>query len=106
MALEITSENIQKIISDNQIVIIDLWRDSCPPCRVIGPIIDQLAQENTDIIIGKLDTSKYPDITSGFGVTSVPTLIYFKDGKEVERTKGVLAKSQLEVKIALLKAPQ
>lgn len=103
MALEITDQNIGNILNDNKYVVIDFWAAWCGPCRIIGPIIEELADSNSDIIIGKLDVSSNTDSARDYIVTSIPTIIFFKDGQEVDRIKGVVPRQVLQDKIDNMK---
>jgi thioredoxin 1 len=104
MALEITDGNITEILKENKITIVDFWAQWCGPCRMLGPIIEQLAGENTDIAIGKLNVDENPTFSSVSGIRGIPTLIFYKDGVEVERLTGVKSKAVLQYKIDELKA--
>jgi thioredoxin 1 len=96
MALEITDQNINDVLSKDNLVVMDFWAAWCGPCRMIGPIIDELANENNDVIIGKVDVMSNPESASKYGVSSIPTIIFMKDGSEVHRQRGVVPKAALQ----------
>ncbi len=78
------------------VVLVDFWATWCPPCRIQGPIIEDLAAEISDrAIISKLDVDDHGSIASRYGISSIPTLLIFKDGEEVERFTGVQQKETL-----------
>lgn len=88
--------NFEKAII-NGVVLVDFYADWCGPCRAIAPIIEELAREMNDkVTIAKVDVDKAQAVSVKFGVHSIPTLIIFKDGKEVKRFVGITMKSQLE----------
>ena len=95
MVKEINSENFNQEISKGK-VLVDLWAPWCGPCRVISPIIEELSNEMKDIKFYKLDVDKSPDIASQYDVMGIPTLILFKDGKEVKRIVGLKSKEDLK----------
>ena len=99
MALEITDQNINGVLETNDLVVIDFWAAWCGPCRMLGPIIDELSTENADVVIGKLDVTTNQETAQDYGVTSIPSIIFIKNGKEVERVRGVMPKSVLQNKI-------
>lgn len=99
MALEITDQNINGVLETNDLVVIDFWAAWCGPCRMLGPIIDELSTENADVVIGKLDVTTNQETAQDYGVTSIPSIIFIKNGKEVERFRGVMPKSVLQNKI-------
>lgn len=101
--LQITDQNIEELLSSNSAVVIDFWADWCAPCRMIGPIVEELSKDNSDIIIGKLDIMENKRASARYNVTSIPTIIYFKDGKEIERTRGVLPKVKIQQVINSIK---
>lgn len=80
-------------------VLVDFWATWCGPCKMIAPILEQIASEDDTIKIAKLDVDSNPDSAQKYGVMSIPTLLLFKDGKEVERLIGYMPKEQLLRKI-------
>jgi thioredoxin 1 len=99
MALEITDQNINDVLEKNDLVVIDFWAAWCGPCRMLGPIIDELSADNADVVIGKLDVTTNQETAQDYGVTSIPSVIFIKNGKEVERVRGVMPKAVLQNKI-------
>lgn len=94
--LHLDDGSFQSTISSG-LVLVDYYADWCGPCRAIAPVLEQLAVENAGkVVIAKIDVDKAPDTTSSYGVSSIPTLILFKDGKEVKRFVGVTMKAQLQ----------
>ncbi|MEL6538167.1 MAG: thioredoxin [Bacteroidota bacterium] len=100
-AIEITDSNFDEVIaSSDKPVLIDFWAEWCGPCKMIGPVVEELAGEYEDTaIIGKLDVDAYPDIAGKLGIRSIPTLLYFKDGEIIDRQVGAVPKSVLENKL-------
>jgi thioredoxin 1 len=82
------------------LAVVDFTADWCPPCRMMAPHIDALARELTgSVVVAKVDVDQQPDITSRFGVMSMPTLLFFRDGKVVDRVVGALPPAQLRAKV-------
>ena len=77
-------------------VVVDFWAPWCGPCRQISPIIDELASENEEVKIGKLNVDDAQDIAMNYGVASIPTILLFKGGEVIERIQGVTSKSKLQ----------
>lgn len=103
MALEFTDNNFQNEVIDNKgLVLVDFWAEWCGPCRMIGPIIEELAKESTDVKIGKVNVDSNQNVAMKYGVRSIPTLLFLKDGEEVHRHVGVTSKAVLQQKIAEL----
>lgn len=103
MALEITDKSIDELLSKNEITVIDFWADWCGPCKMLGPVIEQLSIENIDVAIGKLDVMENNSSAQKYMITGIPCIVFFKNGEEVDRVKGVLSKSALQAKINDLK---
>jgi thioredoxin 1 len=93
----LTDTNFDETIKNNKVALIDFGADWCGPCRAIAPTIEELAQDyNGKVLVGKLDVDESPNTAECFQVFSIPTLIVFKDGSEVERLVGLCAKSNIE----------
>ena len=98
MAMEITMDNFEQEVLNSDIPeMIDFWATWCMPCKMLAPAIQELAEEaNGAYKVGKIDVDKSPSLAAQFGVMSIPTVIVFKNGKAVDKTVGVVPKSQLE----------
>lgn len=101
MAEVITNDNFQETVLDSdKLVVVDFWAEWCGPCRILGPVISELAEDYKDsVVIGKLDVDENPEISGTLGIRSIPTIIFFKNGKELHRQIGVAQKSSLVEKI-------
>lgn len=94
--LEITDSNFNNVISKNKTVLVDFWAEWCGPCRMISPIIEELANEyEGKAIIGKLDIDSNQESSVKYGVRSIPTILTFKDGEIVDRQVGAVPKETL-----------
>lgn len=99
-ALEITDSNFNDIVSKNKTVLVDFWAEWCGPCRMIAPMIEELAREyDGKAIIGKLDVDNNQESSVKFGVRSIPTLLVFKNGELVDRHVGAVPKETLSKSI-------
>lgn len=98
MTVELTDLNFKEII-DSGVVVVDFWAAWCGPCRMIAPTLEEIAQERQDVVVGKLDVDMYPQLASKYGVMSIPTLLFFKDGELKDSSIGVVPKNVLLNKI-------
>ena len=105
MALEITDNNYKEILAEGKPVVIDFWAPWCGPCKMVGPIIEELAAEyEGKVAIGKCDVDDNNDAATEFGIRSIPTVLFFKDGQLVDKQIGSSPKAKYVEKIeALLK---
>lgn len=97
MAAEFNADNFEaEVLNAEGPVVVDFWAQWCGPCRQLGPVIDQLASENGDVKIGKLDVDPNQDIAMKYGVSNIPAILVFKGGEVVERMIGVQSKERLQ----------
>jgi len=104
MVQDVTDQTFQEFVSGNKVAVVDCWAAWCGPCRFLSPIVDELAEENKDIAFGKLNVDSNNAIPMKYGVMSIPTLLYFKDGEMVDKTIGALPKRALQERLEKLKA--
>ena len=103
MALSITSANYQEVIDSGKPVVIDFWAEWCGPCRMVAPIIDELAAEyEGKVIIGKCDVGENDALTVKIGIRNIPTVIFLKNGVVVDKQVGAGPRNLFEDKIAKL----
>ena len=100
-AIEITDANFDQIISSDKPVLVDFWAEWCGPCKMIGPVVEELAGDyDGKAVIGKLNVDENPQVAARFGVRSIPTLLVFKGGQVVDKQVGAVPKSILNQKLA------
>lgn len=94
--LKVTSENFEKeVLNSDKITIIDFYADWCGPCKMMSPVIDEIAEESDSVKVGKLNVDEAQDIAVKYNVMSIPTIIIFKNGKEDKRFVGVTSKGNI-----------
>jgi thioredoxin len=94
--LTITDANFDSLVRSGGPIVVDFWAAWCGPCRIIGPIIESLAAERSDVRFGKLNVDENPRTSSQFVVSTIPTLIFFGEGKEKDRLNGAVPKAHIE----------
>jgi thioredoxin 1 len=100
MTLEITQENFEETISTDKPVLVDFWAAWCGPCRMVGPIVDEIATEYTDrAVVGKIDADQNMELMKKYGIRSIPALLVFKNGEVVDRVVGAVPKQNITSKI-------
>lgn len=101
MALEITEANFDEVVmNSDKPVVIDFWAAWCGPCKMIGPVIDEMAGEyEGKAVIGKVDVDNNPSISAKFGVRNIPTILFIKNGEVVDKSVGAVPKGQLVEKL-------
>jgi len=103
MALEFTDENIKDIINSGKPVVVDFWAEWCGPCRMVGPIVEELAAEyDGKVVIGKMDVDNNVDTPTEYGIRNIPTVLFFKDGKVVDKQIGATQKAVYTAKVEAL----
>ncbi|RKY84534.1 thioredoxin [candidate division KSB1 bacterium] len=102
--IEFTDDNFDReVIKSDKPVLVDFWAEWCAPCRMISPIIEEIAKEyEGKIKVGKLNVETYPDIASRYSIMSIPTLLIFKDGKVEDQIIGTVPKKKIKKKLESL----
>ncbi len=101
MALEITDANFDELVlKSDKPVLIDFWAEWCGPCRMVGPVVEELAKEyDGKAVIGKVNVDLNSEISAKYGIRNIPTLLYFKNGQVVDKQVGVAPKAALAAKL-------
>lgn len=96
MSLVITKENFEsEVLKSDKPVLVDFWAAWCGPCKMLSPVIDEIADERSDIKVGKINVDEQPELASQFAVMSIPTLIVFKNGEIANKSIGVQPKGTI-----------
>ena len=93
--IKVTNENFNSIKNSDKPVLLDFYAEWCGPCRMVGPIIDEIANERDDVVVGKVNVDAQAELAREFGVFSIPTIIVLEGGKEKQRSVGAKSKAGL-----------
>jgi thioredoxin 1 len=104
MALAVTDSNFDELVlNSGKPALVDFWAEWCGPCRMIAPYVEQIAEEYKDrAVVAKVDVDSCPGIASRYGIRNIPTVLFFKDGKQVDKQVGAVPKSNLVAKLEAL----
>ena len=96
MVVTITMENFEEeVLNSEKVVLVDFWATWCGPCQMVGPVVEEIAKENPDLKVCKVDVDEVPELAQKYGVMSIPTLVAIKNGKETNRTMGAQPKEAI-----------
>lgn len=101
--IPVTDASFADFVAKNKACLVDCWAAWCGPCNMLSPVVEQLAGENPQIAFGKLNVDENQKTAMKFGVMSIPTILYFKDGKLADRSVGALPKHMIEDHLAMIK---
>ena len=93
--VKVTKENFREVVSSDKPVLLDFYADWCGPCRMVGPIVEEIANEHPEYVVGKINVDEEGALAQEFGVMSIPTLVVMKDGKVVRQVAGARPKGQI-----------
>ena len=93
--LNVTINNFDEVKNSEKTVLLDFYADWCGPCRMVSPLVDEIAEENPEYLVGKINVDNEPELAQAFGVSSIPMLAVLKDGKIVNKSVGARPKAQI-----------
>lgn len=93
--ISVNKTNFEEIKNSEKTVLLDFFAEWCGPCRMVSPIVDEIAEERTDITVGKINVDEEPELAAAFSVSTIPTLVVMKNGKIVNQSSGARPKAQI-----------
>lgn len=104
MAIEFTDSNFEELVlKSDKPVIVDFWAEWCGPCRLVGPLVEEIGEEYKEkAVVGKVDVDSNPGIASKYGIRNIPTILYFKNGEVADKQVGAVPKNNLVTKLEAL----
>ncbi len=93
--LHVTKDNFEEIKNSEKTVLLDFYADWCGPCRMVSPFVEEIANEKTDILVGKINVDEESELAAAFGVSSIPLLVVMKNGEIVNKSVGAKPKNQI-----------
>ncbi|NLI99567.1 MAG: thioredoxin [Bacteroidales bacterium] len=100
MALQITDATVNEVLQTDKLVVIDFWAEWCGPCKMVGPIIDEIGEDYKDkVVVGKLDVDSNDETTAKYGIRNIPTVLFIKNGEVVDKVVGAGPKTMFTDKI-------
>jgi thioredoxin 1 len=104
MAIVLTDSNFEELVLHSEKpVLVDFWAEWCGPCRIIGPIVNEIGEDFKDqVVVGKLDVDNNPAVSSKYGIRNIPTILFFKNGQVADKQVGAVPKSNLVHKVEAL----
>ena len=94
-AIRLNENNFDQVRNNEGLALLDFYADWCGPCRMVLPLVDEIASEREDLFVGKINVNENPDLAREFGIMSIPTLIVMKDGRIINRVSGARSKDQI-----------
>lgn len=93
--LSVNKNNFESVKASDKTVLLDFYADWCGPCRMVSPLVDEIAEENPQYLVGKINVDSEPELAAAFGIASIPTLVVMKDGNIVNQSTGARPKPQI-----------